>query len=177
MEAECRELLQCGADGIAFGCLTADATPDKKRCRRMVDVIKKAGKEVVFHRAFDCVSNPYETMEYLIELGVDRVLTSGMQVTALSGIEMLAELQRSYGDHIQIMAGSGITAENVEILIAKTHITQVHSSCKEWMSDPTTVRGNVSYGIAEGERLRMYDAVSPKKVREFIIKAKNCTNI
>lgn len=177
MEAECVELLQCGADGIAFGCLTRDALPDIDRCKRMNSRIKQWGKEAVFHRAFDCVANPYEAMECLIELGIDRVLTSGLQPTAPAGIEMLAQLQSRYGSDIQIMAGSGVNAQNVEDVIARTGIKQVHSSCKDWLPDPTTVRGNVSYAIAADEHQQMYDVVSEQKVREFIKKTANCANI
>ena len=66
----------------------------------MINIIKKYRGEVVFHRAFDCVKNPYKSMEILISLGVDRVLTSGLKEKAPEGIELIAKLQKRYGDKI-----------------------------------------------------------------------------
>ncbi len=177
MEAECRELLQNGADGIAFGCLKADGTLDEEKCERMLSVIREAGREAVFHRAFDCVKKPFDTIEELISLGFDRVLTSGRQPTAMEGAELLAKLQLQYGKQIEIVAGSGIHADNVAQLIAGTGITQVHSSCKDWRVDETTISGRVSFAVAVADSVGRYDVVSAEKVRRFLENAGNCTNI
>ena len=69
MLRECEHLVRHGADGIAFGCLREDASIDRERNARMISIIHSHGKEAVFHRAFDCTSNPYESIETLIELG------------------------------------------------------------------------------------------------------------
>ncbi len=47
MEAECRELLEAGADGIAFGCLTADRTLDIEKNSRLLSLMKEYNKEAV----------------------------------------------------------------------------------------------------------------------------------
>ena len=73
-------LLENGADGIAFGCLTADRKINEKQTKKMVQLIKSYNKESVFHRAFDCVTDINEAMQTLIEIGVDRVLTSGLSI-------------------------------------------------------------------------------------------------
>ena len=51
----------------------------------MIDIIKEYQGEVVFHRAFDCVKDPYVSIELLIQLGVDRILTSGLKPKAMDG--------------------------------------------------------------------------------------------
>ena len=79
MEAECKELLENGADGIAFGCLREDASLDQEKMRRMTDLIKSMGREAVFHRAFDCSADPFAATEQLISMGIDRILTSGLK--------------------------------------------------------------------------------------------------
>ena len=43
----------------------------------MVSLIKSYQKKLVFHRAYDCVKDPYASIEILINLGIDRLLTSG----------------------------------------------------------------------------------------------------
>lgn len=168
MEEATRELLEKGADGIAFGCLNANASLDMEKNKRMVSIIKEWGKEAVFHRAFDCVENPFVTIEQLIELGIDRVLTSGLKGKAMDGAGMIKNLQESYGSRIQILAGSGVNAGNVCELIKQTKVMQVHSSCKAWREDPTTVGNEVSYSIFKGEQELMYDVVSAELVLELV---------
>lgn len=92
MLLDAKIILEQGADGIAFGCLQADFTIHTKQTKEMISLIKSFQKEVVFHRAFDCVKNPFIGMEELIELGVDRVLTSGLEATAWAGKELLKNL-------------------------------------------------------------------------------------
>ena len=168
MEASCRELLQNGADGIAFGCLNADASLDLEKNKRLLSMIKEKGKEAVFHRAFDCVEAPFVAIEQLIEAGVDRILTSGLKSRALEGAEMIRTLQERYGSRIQILAGSGVNAGNVCELIKQTNVTQVHSSCKAWREDPTTMGKDVSYSMFKGEQELMYDVVSSELVQKLL---------
>ena len=80
MKEDCRLMLEHGADGIAFGFLNKDFSIDLKRTKEFIDIIKSYNKEAVFHRAFDCTSHPYQAIEQLIELGVNRILTSGLIV-------------------------------------------------------------------------------------------------
>ena len=112
MMAECEELLSNGADGIAFGCLTEEGNVNIRQTEEMLSLIHRAGKEAVFHRAFDCVQDPFDTMEQLIALGVNRVLTSGLQPKATEGATLLKELQAHFGARIEILAGSGVNASN-----------------------------------------------------------------
>lgn len=168
MERECREVLKAGADGVAFGCLTEDGSVDMEKTKGLLDIIKGMGKEAVFHRAFDCVADPFEAMELLAGLGVDRILTSGLKPKAPEGRDMIRKLQERFGGRIQILAGSGVNSANAMELIRYTGISQVHSSCKEWLEDPTTVKNGVSYSMAEGKLAMCYDVVSRKLVEELV---------
>lgn len=168
MVAECRELLDAGADGIAFGCLTAGKNIDEGKNSRLLSIIKEYNKEAVFHRAFDVVVNPMETMEQLIALGIDRVLTSGLQEKAVDGMAMIKSLQESYGTRIEILAGSGVNASNARKLMNETGIWQVHSSCKDWQTDLTTKGNGVSYSMVLGKQEMMYDVVSSKLVKQLV---------
>lgn len=168
MEDECRELLNAGADGIAFGCLQSDRTLDMEKNIRLLSIIREYNGEAVFHRAFDVTKHPFESVEQLISLGVDRILTSGLQAKAEDGAELIRKLQDRYGTQIEILAGSGINASNVHKIIEATGICQVHSSCKDWNTDLTTKANGVSYSIASGNQEMMYDVVSDKLVAELI---------
>ena len=124
--------------------------------------------EAVFHRAFDCVKDPYEAIEELIGLGTDRILTSGLKETALQGMDLLKELQKRYGSQIQLLAGSGVNAGNVKELMEETGISQVHSSCRDWKEDKTTVGPSVHYCFAPAPHESSYDAVSEILVRKLV---------
>ena len=100
MKMDAEILMENGADGIAFGCLDENGEIHTEQTKEIINIIKKYHGEAVFHRAFDCVKNPLESMETIIALGVDRVLTSGLKEKAPEGIELIAKLQKRYGDKI-----------------------------------------------------------------------------
>jgi copper homeostasis protein len=163
-----KSMLEHGADGIAFGLLDDKGNINVSQTKEVIDIIKSYGseKEAVFHRAFDCVSQPYEAIEILIKLGVDRVLTSGLEDKAVQGVELLKDLQKNFGDKIEILAGSGINAKNVKQLMEDTGISQVHSSCKAWLKDKTTTKNRVSYAYVNDKY--SYDIVDAKLALELV---------
>lgn len=168
MKLDAELLMQNGADGLAFGCLKKDGNIDREQTQMIVDIVKKYHGEAVFHRAFDCVQNPYESMEILMEMGIDRVLTSGMKAKAMAGVELIRELQEKYGDRIQILAGSGMNAANAKEMMDRTGISQIHSSCKGWVCDPTTTGDEVSYSYEDAPHTDDYDVVDESLVRKLI---------
>ena len=170
MYADCRLLLKHGADGIAFGCLQSDGTVHAEQTRQLLDLIKSDRKEAVFHRAFDCVPDAGNAAELLISLGTDRILTSGLKEKAPEGAEIIAGLQKEYGNRIEILAGSGINHTNAADLIRRTGISQIHSSCKTWLPDPTTTGKDVTYAYAAGVpgNCNRYDVVSADLVAALI---------
>ena len=165
MFEDAKILLENGADGISFGFLNSDATINVIETKKMVELIHQYQKEAVFHRAFDCVDNPMHAIKQLIDCGVDRILTSGLQPTAMQGASVLEKLQSEFGDQIELLAGSGINANNIRALKEQTGLHQFHGSCKEWCKDPTTTVGNVSYAYHESDA---YDCVSLEKVRSIV---------
>ena len=157
-----------GADGIAFGCLDKEAGLHEAQIRAIVEIVKRYHGEAVFHRAFDCVSDQDGAMEKLIEMGIDRVLTSGGRPKAMDGAARIAALQKKYGDRIEILAGSGVNADNAAELMEKTGIRQVHSSCKGWLCDPTTNGPDVSYSYTEEPDRDAYETVDEALVKRLV---------
>ena len=168
MKLDATLMLENGADGIAFGCLTKDGEIDVDQTKEIIDIIKSFSGEVVFHRAFDCVSDADKAMNILIELGVDRVLTSGLMPKAMDGIDMIKHLQQEYGDKTEILAGSGMNAINVKEMMDRTGISQVHSSCKGWRNDSTTSGKFVNYCFASEPHQNDYDVVDEELVRKIV---------
>lgn len=168
MKEEAKDLLENGADGIAFGILDQDGNIDLKRNQEMIEIIKSYHKTAVFHRAFDCVKDYDQAIRQLIDLGVDRVLTSGLEAKAMDGKEVIKYLQSHYGDQIQILAGSGMNASNAKEMMDYTGIYQVHSSCKDWLNDPTTSSNHVTYAYATSPHENDYEIVSKELVEKLV---------
>ena len=124
--AVCREL---GVDGVVFGCLRADGTIDVEKNRYLMDCSR--GMSVTCHRAFDRAANPEQALEDIIDLGFDRILTSGQQPKAIQGAELLAKLNRQAAGRIILMAGSGVTEQNVRELHEVTGLHEFHFSARE----------------------------------------------
>lgn len=157
-------LLDNGADGIAFGFLDEECGIDIDNTQKMVELIHSYGKTAVFHRAFDCTVDVHEAIDILIRLGVDRVLTSGQQRNAIYGKDMIKYLQDCYGEYIEIMAGCGLNSENVIQFIEDTGVYQIHSSCKEWLIDPTACGAYGSFSYHDDE----YEVVSFEQVEVMV---------
>ncbi len=143
--AEISSLLAAGAHGIAFGCLTPTGAVDVARTREAVHLIHQAHATAVFHRAFDLTPNADKAINQLVSLGVDRLLTSGQAPTALEGAPLIAHLQSTWGDRIEILPGSGIRPSNAAQLLATTGVSQLHSSCSGTI--PASAAATAAHGV------------------------------
>jgi copper homeostasis protein len=117
-----------GANGVVIGLLTAAGEIDG-RTRELVALARPLS--VTFHRAFDVAAAPFGALETLIELGVDRVLTSGQEPSVLEGLPLIVELMKRAGDRIVVMPGGGITARNVERIVAAARPREMHFAALE----------------------------------------------
>ena len=129
MEEDIHMARQAGADGVVFGCLTPEGDLDMPAMRRLMKISE--GMSVTFHREFDYVRSPEQVLEHLIDLGVNRVLTSGQQPTAMQGASLLAELVRQAAGRIVIMPGCGVNEWNIAELAACTGASEFHFSARE----------------------------------------------
>jgi copper homeostasis protein len=116
---------ELGCKGIVAGILNKDRTIDVERTKVLVELSKPV--DFTFHRAFDEVVNPLEALENLVDLGVDRILTSGQQPTAEEGLELLKQLHFNAKGRLAIMAGSGINATNASKFKA-IGLQEIHAS-------------------------------------------------
>ena len=165
MYREARELLEHGAKGIVFGFLTEDRKIDWEETKKMIELCKSYEAESVFHRAFDCSDEPECNIQRLIELGCTRILTSGLGANVEKGAELLKLLQEKFGDRIEILAGAGISTENIESIIIKTGVTQVHGTFKKYGVDQTTTGLDVTYRYTDkGD----YEEVNLKELTQAV---------
>ena len=124
MKEDIKAFKETGINGIVFGILTPDGDVDVKRSKEIIELARPLA--VTFHRAFDMTRDPYKSLEELIELGVDRVLTSGQEATVPEGADLLEELVQIAGDRIIVMPGCGITERNFPKLRDKIKAKEYH---------------------------------------------------
>lgn len=148
MMADAKSLLENGADGISFGFLLREKAVDLTWTKKMVDLIHSYGKIAVFNRAIDICEGIEDETQKLIDLGVDRLLTSGIHKTAIEGMDTIGILQREYGDKIEIMAGGGINFNNAQYLIDNTGVKQIQASCMNYKVDHTSSNYGVSFSYS-----------------------------
>ena len=84
-----------GMDGVVIGFLTPVGEIDVEKTTEIVRLARPMS--VTFHRAFDMCKNPYKALEKLIDIGINRVLTSGQKNMAPEGIDLIAELVKKAG--------------------------------------------------------------------------------
>jgi copper homeostasis protein len=113
-----------GAAGVVLGVLTASATIDRDLTTALVKSARPLS--VTFHRAIDQTPEPRETVDTLIALGVERVLTSGGCPTAVEGAEAIAALVKHAQDRITIMACGRINADNLAAIVQRTSASDLH---------------------------------------------------
>jgi len=129
MERDIRVARALHVDGIVAGALTTDGDVDVAAMRCILDAARPM--EVTFHRAFDFVRDQDEALDTLLELEVDRVLTSGGASTALQGAESLARLNLRAGSDLTVMAGGSITPTNVGEVVRRSGVREVHLRAAE----------------------------------------------
>lgn len=159
---DAKNLIDHGADGIVFGFLNADASINIERTKEMVAII--GDKDVIFHRALDYTADIEKSLKQLIDLKVDRVLTSGGQGNIIDNILILKHLQDTYGDQIEIIVGGGIRPHNVKEILDQTGIKQVHFSGRERIFDESTY----VMGLSKDKDDYSYDGVGKENLQAII---------
>jgi len=126
---------KAGVNGVVFGVLNDENELDVAKNKHLLASAK--GLQTTFHRAFDCLKNPIEGLAEVIDLGFDRVLTSGLAPTAIEGQELLKRLIEITKTDIGILPGSGLNINNIAAFVKNTKAREVHASAKK-VVQPTT---------------------------------------
>ena len=156
-------------EGVVFGILTPDGKVDIYRTALLLEAARPL--RVTFHRAFDFCVDPFQALEDLISLGVDRILTSGQKNTALEGAPLLKELIEKADNRVIIMPGSGINSQNLPSLIKDTGAREYHLSASRFLPSPMLSEKEAldpkGFGNAELS-LRQADGDEIRKIRQLL---------
>jgi copper homeostasis protein len=169
MQRDIETACNCGADGIVLGLLDEEGRVDAPRLRELIELARPL--EVTFHRAFDVSRNLEESAEVLIDLGVDRVLTSGGRSRAIEAADWLRGFIERVGGRLEVLLGGGIDSSNAAVLVERTGARQLHvgSGVRERLPSRMRFRRpGIALGGLEAEREFERHAVSAAKVRELV---------
>ena len=145
--ADAEALLANGADGLVFGFLNADGTLDAARTKELVRLAGDRTK--VFHRAIDVAADWKAMLGQLIDIGVDRVLTSGLAPDVFYGLDVIREMMDFAQGAIQILPGAGVNLKNVDRILEVTGCDQIHVAKFRQYTDPSTANNrDIFYGGA-----------------------------
>ena len=128
MQRDIETCVALGCDGVVLGVLDADGRVDMPRCRALIAAAGKLG--VTFHRAFDLTHDPLASLDTLVALGCERVLTSGAQASAIEGAGLIRQLVELSAGRIVVMPGAGVDAGNIGKLRELTGAGEFHASAK-----------------------------------------------
>ncbi|MCL2414334.1 MAG: copper homeostasis protein CutC [Bacteroidales bacterium] len=159
MKSEIEHCGKIGCDGVVIGMLNSDGTVDMPRNRELIEIAKRYSMGVTFHRAFDHCVDFFQGLEDVIQLGCERILTSGGQKTAVEGIPILAQLIEKAYNRISIMPGAGITPENIAEIIEKTGATEIHGTFRSLQQSEMKYKNpafadEYDFYLSDVERLR-----------------------
>lgn len=145
MQRDIVRAAQAGAKCVVFGVLTEDGLLDKSAMKKLVDTAKEHSLEVTCHRAFDVAREPMQFLDGLIELGVDRLLSSGQKRTVVEGLELLTQLKERAADQITIMPCGKLNSSNVREALTRG-FTEVHTRPVETVTSSMKRSANLTMG-------------------------------
>jgi len=158
MENNIKQFALLGVKGVVFGVLNPDGSIAEINLQ-LLKLAKSYQLEVTFHRAFDFVNNVDTAILKLIDVGFDRLLSSGLADTAEIGLPILEKLQSDYGHKIQIMAGSGVSADNVQRFV-NSGIKQVHFTARKPISECPQLEMGIKMKVDEVKMKAIISGVS-----------------
>ena len=144
MLADIEHLRATGVSGFVFGALNPDQSLDEKSLEQMIAA--SDGLPTTLHRAFDFCKEPLRSLDVAIQLGFDRVLTSGAAATVVDGLPLLKELCIAATDRIIVLPGGGVTPGTARILLGELPIRELHASCKTPIVETATPGSDVNVG-------------------------------
>jgi copper homeostasis protein len=128
MARDIRAARAAGADGVVIGALTPGGAVDVALTARLVALARPM--TVTFHRAFDEAADPAAAFGDVLELGADRLLTSGGAATALEGAGLIGKLVERSAGKLQVMAGGGVTEDTAADIVRRTRVGDLHFSAR-----------------------------------------------
>ncbi len=161
IDAMLREIDIVRANGLAGVVLGANLTSGELDHTTLERLIRQCGGlGITLHRAFDLVPDLADAIDLAVELGFERILTSGRALTSPQGIDELEQIFDLARGRIKIMPGSGVNISNAGILLDRIPFSEIHSSCS--VSRPI---------VSESARSLGFETTSQKQTCPDLVRA------
>lgn len=170
MKRDIEAARKLGIDGVVIGLLNNDGSIDKERTKELITLARPMS--VTFHRAFDVCRDPFESLETLIDLGIDRVLTSGQKANAVEGVDLIGKLVEKAADRIVIMACGSLNETNIADVISATGVKELHFTAFETVESSMQYRNDaVAMGSEDAGSEYLRNVTSAEKIKRIIAAA------
>lgn len=161
LEVILREVINCkrsGVKGVVVGALSETGEIDREVLSEIME--KAETMEVTFHRAFDDSIDWQRSLDVLLEFGVTRVLSSGMASNAEVGIPILKQMVKRADGKLQVMAGGGVNASNIQRIVNEVNPHAIHfSGTAKFQLDEESLFSETILKVDPNKVRRILDAV------------------
>ena len=154
-------------NGVVIGMLREDGKIAVDKVAELTELARPLS--VTFHRAFDMVTDPISSLEELISIGIDRILTSGQKESAVLGTELIKKLIDKAGRDIIILPGGGLNVENIKDFANDVGASEYHATCRSAVTSPMKFR-NPEVTMGGLHQIPEYEILETDadKVRRFV---------
>lgn len=156
-----------GLEGVVIGAVTERRELDRDF---LAAAIESTTLPLTLHRAIDTVKDYSIAVETAIELGFERILSSGQASTADLGRDALAAAVKQAAGRISIMAGSGVSAASAERLLLHAGVRELHASCASYVDAPSPDALENKLGFVAKTGVRSTDAKLVRALRDAMDK-------
>lgn len=167
MKEDVKAARELGADGVVAGILLPDGKIDVER----MSVLKGLAGDIGFtcHRAFDMTVDKFKALEDLIDIGADRILTSGGKNKAPDGKELIRQIIDQADGRIMIMPGSGVNEETIAALREHTGACEFHVTGRSLYPGIMEFR-NPDVSMGDNVTVPEYDQwiTDPEKIKKIV---------
>lgn len=139
-----------GLQGVVLGASRADGSLDQRALERLLARARALGLGATLHRAIDLCPDLAQATRLAVDLGFERILTSGGAVNVMAGLAGLQRCFEAAAGRIAIMPGAGVSAENAAALLARLPLRELHASCS--MPLPAGAAPLLAFGFESGGR-------------------------
>ncbi|WP_440617584.1 copper homeostasis protein CutC [Cysteiniphilum sp. 6C5] len=162
MAQEIKLMYESGAHGVVIGVLDKHSHINIAATKYLTELAKSYQLEVTFHRAIDMVPDYLGSVQLCIDLGIDRILTSGGKSKAYMGLDDIAKIVQRYHGQIEIMAGGGVNKDNIP-QFKETGVDAVHFSAasnkSNVKSESVFSKSSLSYNVTDEDIVKENIAV------------------
>ena len=117
---------ELGVQGVVIGALSINKKIDRDATLRLKDAARDL--EITCHRAFDDSFDWKNSMDILIDCGIDRILSAGLSPSVDNGLPILKDMMNYAESRIEIMVGGGVNLGNIQRILLDVQPDAIHFS-------------------------------------------------